>query len=186
MRLFTAFPLSVEVREYVVGVIDELAESIEGVRWTPSENLHVTLCFIGDCSWEKALEMIPWMEKAARRLPLTLTVGGVSNFLSRGSARVIWVGVHDTIGAIEEVYNVLEKGVKKCGLPREKRKYRPHITIGRAKGRFAPITSELANRIEKNDILLKAEQIVLYKSELGGMNAVHTEIARVGSRVIGV
>ena len=53
-RLFVALPIPEELREELAG----LAGGIQGARWVPPENYHLTLRFIGEivgwqarCSW---------------------------------------------------------------------------------------------------------------------------------------
>jgi len=179
-RLFTAVPLPEPVREFTAGIIDELSGIVEGVRWVPRENLHVTLRFLGQCSARNIPTLVDWMEKAARQLPESVEVGGVGGFPSQGSARVVWVGVTDLSGGIEKVYNVLDKGAGRCGLGREKRRYRPHVTIGRARKRPVRLTPGLDESSGAKTIHMEAPQIVLYRSDLSSTGAVYTEIARTG------
>ena len=179
-RLFTAIPLPSEVRRRIAGMASEVYGQVEGVRWVPEANLHVTLRFLGQCSQEKVPELAAWMEKAALHLPETVRVGGVGGFPSVRSARVIWVGVDDETGDIEKVYNVLDKGAGKCGFGREGRKYRPHITVGRARRNPVSIPDELVARFAGERFDLKVEEIVLFRSVLSGAGAEYSVIERAG------
>src|SRR5450756_459635 len=164
-RLFTAIPLTPRVRERVAAIGAELAAQIEGVRWVPEENLHVTLRFIGNCGESKVPGLISWMEKAANHLPLELLVGGAGGFPSQASARVVWVGAKDASGDIVKVYNILDKGADKCGFGRESRKYRSHITVGRARRKPVKIPQELVERFAGDEVPLEVTELVLYRSD---------------------
>jgi 2'-5' RNA ligase len=178
-RLFTAIPLSDDVREHVAGIERALSSALDGVRWVPEENLHVTLRFIGECALGKVAELERWMQKAARHLPSTLAVGGAGGFPSQSSARVIWVGAKDTTGDIEKVYNVLDKGAEKCGFEREGRKYRPHITVGRARRKPVRLPADLVERFGADEVTLEVKALVLFASHLSSEGAEYTEIARI-------
>lgn len=179
-RLFTAISLSEPVRSSVYAVAETLADEIEGVRWVRRENLHVTLRFLGEFPDSRVAEYLSWMREAAAHLPLRLSVGGVGGFPSSGSARVIWVGARDDTGEIEKVYNVLDKGAEKCGLKREGRKYRPHITVGRAGRRPMDIPASAIERFRDEYIELEVSDIVLYRSVLDRAGAIYTVIERIG------
>jgi 2'-5' RNA ligase len=179
LRLFTGLYLTQEVRRQVADITTVLSEDIEGVRWVPQENLHVTLKFLGWCDRAVIKNLAEIMTKAADYLPLTLTVGGVGAFPSLGSARVIWVGASDIEGRVEKVYNVLDKGAAKCGIPKEKRAYRPHITIGRARKRPVMIGPEIAGRFD-GEKTLEIVDIVLFSSELKSTGAEYTVLERIG------
>ncbi len=181
-RLFTAIPLTQNAREYVASVRDGLAARIEGVRWVPDENLHVTLRFIGTCPDDRIPILEEWIGKAARHLPAILDIAGIGGFPSQGSARVIWIGAADRTGAAKRIYDTLDKGVERCGFEREARKYRPHITIGRSRRRPVSIDEEVTWPFSDVGVALEAEDIILYRSDLERAGARYTEILRAGAR----
>ncbi len=179
LRLFTGLYLSQEVRRHVADISAALSEGVEGIRWVPQENLHVTLKFLGSRDQSLIKDLVETMRKATDYLPLTLTVGGVGAFPSLGSARVIWVGASDLEGRVDKVYNVLEKGAAKCGFPKEKRPYRPHITIGRARKGPITITPEVAGRFDQ-ELPLEIDEILLFSSQLTSTGAEYTVLERIG------
>jgi RNA 2',3'-cyclic 3'-phosphodiesterase len=178
-RLFTAIPLDPATREHVASISRVASERVEGARWVPAENLHITLRFIGDCPDATVPVLLKSIEKAVRHLPADVVVGGLGGFPSSGSARVIWVGVDDPTGALTKVYNVLDKSASRCGFGRESRKYRPHITIGRSK-RPASIPERLVAESASERVPMVAKSVVLYKSELRRAGADYTEIVSIG------
>jgi RNA 2',3'-cyclic 3'-phosphodiesterase len=179
LRLFTGLYLTPEVRQQVANISGTLSGVVEGVRWVPQENLHVTLKFLGSCEQSLIENIIEIMKKASEFLPLDMIVGGVGAFPSLGSARVIWVGASDIDGRVEKVHDILEKGAAKCGIPKEKRPYRPHITIGRARKSPVALAQEVAGRFD-SEISLEVVDVVLFSSELKSTGAEYTIIKRVG------
>jgi len=179
-RLFTAFPLSTPIRLHVVSIIRELDTLLEGVRWVPPENLHVTLRFIGDCEDAMIPDLVGAMQKAGKYLPLQLAVGGIGGFPSLGSARVIWVGAQDRTDGVEKVYNVLDEEADKCGFGREGRQFTPHITVGRARKRPVEIPQEIVERFREIKMALAADEIVLFESTLTSAGAEYKRIKGIG------
>ena len=179
-RLFTAVPLPPDIRHRIASLIDQLAEVVEGVRWVPEENLHITLRFLGDCPPSTVPVMAGAMRKAARHLPAQVRIGGVGGFPSVRSARVVWVGVDDLTGAVEKVYNVLDKGAEKSGLGREGRKYRPHITIGRSRRKPVRIQEELLAGFAAERFEMEVGEIVLFRSRLSNAGASYSVVEAAG------
>jgi RNA 2',3'-cyclic 3'-phosphodiesterase len=175
-RLFTGIPLSAEERSRVSFVIDSLEGVLPGVRWVRPENLHVTLKFLGECGEASLPFLLDALEQAAEVMPAKLTVGGVGGFPSQRSARIIWVGAEDPTDAIKEAFRLLEKGARKCGVSRETRPYRPHITIGRS-GKVPVSVPEEAYRLFP-EAPMPLKEIALYSSELSSGPPVYKIIGR--------
>lgn len=91
IRLFTAIPVPDDLRAR----LSLMAAGIEGARWVPSENLHITLHFIGDVSEDRLEDIVAALDDVgASRLSITLD--GAGFFGSRGRARAVWIGVRRT------------------------------------------------------------------------------------------
>lgn len=168
-----------EVRDYVSEVVVELSREVPDVRWVPPENFHVTLKFLGACDEDNVEDIVAAMRKASRHLPIELTIGGVGAFPSSGSARVIWVGATDLEDRVQKVYNVLEKGAEKRGFPREKRRYTPHITVGRSRNKPVSLPRGLLERFAEK-LPLEARYIVLFESVLKSSGAEYSVLEKVG------
>ena len=48
IRSFIAIPLAPGVRSNAIKLIRKLSESDDGIKWVPTDNLHLTLKFLGD------------------------------------------------------------------------------------------------------------------------------------------
>ncbi|MDD5447984.1 MAG: RNA 2',3'-cyclic phosphodiesterase [Actinomycetota bacterium] len=179
-RLFIGIPLSADIRAYAERVIGSLQGKLSDIRWVPAQNLHVTIKFLGLCEDSKVGEIIEVMKAAGVYLPLRLEVGGVGAFPSLAYARVIWMSVKDCSGEIEKMYRVIDKGVGRLGIPREKRKYHPHITIGRARGKHACVPENVVKEYPDRKVL-NADEVVLFESKLSREGAKYTVIESISS-----
>ena len=179
IRVFMGIPLSPEVRRYVADIAQDLSKQVPDVRWVAPEKLHVTLKFIGNCGNDMLGRLIEVMKKAPFYLPLTLKVGGIGGFPSQGSARVIWVGAEDEEKKINELYRALEKGTEKLGFASEKRHYKPHITLGRAKKRPVKLPAGIGS-MGGTGVVLEVGDVVLFRSLLKRTGAEYSVIERVG------
>lgn len=177
LRLFTGLSLTTPVLEFVTDIVELFSKQIDGVRWVPSKNLHVTLKFLGSCKISKIPELIKVMQKSCAFLPLKLLIGNVGGFPSHSSARVIWVGAEDIEGKLTDLYKTIERGAGSCGFPREKRRYQPHITIGRSKN-GVKITNELLE-VSKDKRILEVNEITLFQSILKKSGAEYSVIQKI-------
>ena len=48
IRSFIAIPLDPEVSRAAVRLIERIREPGDGIKWVPTDNLHLTLKFLGD------------------------------------------------------------------------------------------------------------------------------------------
>jgi 2'-5' RNA ligase len=87
-RLFTALVPPAIVQTELAA----LAAPLAGGRWTPAENIHLTLRFIGEADDEKAGRFAEALARV-RVEAFILPVGGTGVFPTRGPAKVIWAGV---------------------------------------------------------------------------------------------
>ena len=125
-RLFTALvpPALVQAE------LAELAAPLAGVRWTPAENIHLTLRFIGetdDATMERFVESLT----RVRVEPFILPVGGVGLFPTRGPAKVLWAGVgrghtrlYQLRKQVDEALLAVDAGLAVPG-------FHAHFTLGR-------------------------------------------------------
>jgi 2'-5' RNA ligase len=104
------------------------------VRWVAAENVHLTLKFLGEVDEG----LVPTVEEAlaaaagaARPFALALQGGGC--FPNERSPRVIWVGVGEGSDEASRLAGEVERALKLLGFAPEKRRFRPHLTIGRPK-----------------------------------------------------
>lgn len=179
LRLFAGLSLSEEAREFVIGVIAGLRYVLDGVRWVPPENLHVTMKFLASCDPRLVPALLGEMEDAASHLPIRLRLGGVGGYPSVRSAKVIWVGAEDLEGRARKAFDVIESGTERLGFAREKRLYSPHVTVGRARAKPLRVSRDICEGFEST-VLLEAEEIVLFRSELKRSGAEYSIVGRAG------
>ncbi len=178
LRLFIGIKLSDKVRETLGNLKDELNEKLAGVRWVPIENLHITLKFLGNCEQGKVEAVAAVLDPLRKYLPCPVEIGGLGGFPSSGSAKIIWVGVDDPGDIIEEIYRSCEKGCGRLGFKKERRKYHPHVTIGRCRGR--PVRLPWAGVKEGEEkIPLTVGGVTLFRSKLERTGAIYSVIHEV-------
>ncbi len=171
MRLFVALSLPEEVRER----LDALAGSgIPGARWVPPENLHLTLRFVGEVDGGQARDLHDTLS-AIDAPAFDLTLEGLATFGEGPKLRSLHVGVPPT-PALTHLQAKVESAVARAGLPAERRKFKPHVTLARFKGDPGP---KLGRFIAQNSPLrlgpFTVEHFALFSSVLGSDGPHYTE-----------
>ncbi|MBA5778683.1 RNA 2',3'-cyclic phosphodiesterase [Stappia sp. F7233] len=126
-RLFTGLEIPAETGMF----LSMLRGGLRGARWIDPENYHLTLRFIGDIDDRMADEVVDALDRIHRR-PVEIRIDGLGSF-GNGKPHSIWARVVPN-QALMELQAEQERILQRLGLPAERRKYVPHITIARMKG----------------------------------------------------
>lgn len=115
-------------------VLEEMGSVGAGVKVVASENLHLTLKFLGEVDPGRVDEIYGTMEEAfGFCAPFHGGLRGLGAFPSLGRMRVVWVGLSEGKERIVEMQGRLERALVKLGFRSEGRPFDPHLTIGRVK-----------------------------------------------------
>jgi RNA 2',3'-cyclic 3'-phosphodiesterase len=182
-RAFIALDLSPEVLEGLSQVLEELREEIgDGMmRWTPIENLHLTLKFLGDVSSSNVNRLIEIIQTAASAHQMfAFSVGGLGAFPSPKRARVLWAGVEGP-PELMAVQRTIDIGTARLGYVSESRPFRPHLTLGRVSRNAGPKDFQKIYQILKEKKVgflgvAQAKELHLFRSDLRPSGAVYSRI----------
>lgn len=135
IRAFVAAELPESVREELGDLAARLRARGVRARWVLPDRMHITVRFLGEIPPER-FEAV--REALAPPLPVAgpirLTPAGLGAFPPRGRARVLWVGLEGDTAALGRCALEVETRLEDLGFLRETRPFRPHITLGRARG----------------------------------------------------
>lgn len=128
-RLFVALvpPAAVQAE------LAALAAPLPGVRWTPAENLHLTLRFIGDTDPDRQAALAEALARV-RVAPFVLPVGGLGLFPSRGPAKVLWAGVGHGHPRLYQLRQQVDEALLSVDPALDVHRFHPHFTLGRLGG----------------------------------------------------
>lgn len=127
------FAVEVPTTEAIRGLLGSLRATGERLKVVTSENLHLTLKFLGEVPEAQVEGLAAALEAACRgHGPISVTVAGTGAFPQWSSPRVLWLGVEEG-GGLVALANVLEERCLPLGFPPEGRPFSPHLTIARVK-----------------------------------------------------
>jgi 2'-5' RNA ligase len=146
--------ISVEIPSIILAQIEEYIAQLRlhapNIKWVRAAGIHITLKFLGEIS-ENRVEQV--RDKLApiciTHKIFNLTAQGSGFFPSKNKPRVVWIGLdQDRERSLYKLHQWIDDVMETLNFQREKRRFSPHITLGRIKnlGNF----SELYSYLDKN------------------------------------
>ncbi len=128
MRLFVAVNFNTKTVSRLLTLRDELRSRSQRGNFSAPENLHLTLAFLGECNPDQTAAVKAAMDTICFK-PFPVSIEDVGRFKREGGD-VWWVGVKENEPLLDLQRRLTEKLIA-AGFALEKRKYTPHITLGR-------------------------------------------------------
>jgi 2'-5' RNA ligase len=179
VRAFVAILLNEEVRARVADEIARLRPLGRSVRWVPSENLHLTLRFLGERTPEELELVRDGLAEAVQGVtPFTLGFHGLGAFPGLARPRVFWVGAATGANDATKLHARLEAALARRTIPPEERPFSPHLTIGRARmpSGLAELQQAIGREAQKSFGDLPVRSISLMRSDLAPAGPRYAEL----------
>jgi len=187
IRTFIAFEIEAEARRRAQSLIERLARIGAKVKWVAPDAMHVTLKFLGDVESLQIPEVCNAVAKAAQHFdPIVAHCVGVGAFPNLARPRTVWLGLGDEDERLAALQTAIDDNLRPLGFRKERRKYHPHLTLGRVRAGGAA-TEQLAERLAELVDFDAGETMVdtvtVYSSELRPEGPLYSVLAtlRLGS-----
>jgi 2'-5' RNA ligase len=125
MRLFVGIDLPLDLRIELA----RLRTSLPGARWIPEENWNLTLRFVGEVTPNQA-EDVDLALATLRGKRFSLTLSGLGTHTRSGREVALWARAERN-PALEHLQTKIETAMQRAGLPPERRRFMPHVTVAR-------------------------------------------------------
>jgi 2'-5' RNA ligase len=171
LRTFVAVEVSPEVQSRAGDLMNRLRSSGVKATWTKLDNAHLTLKFLGDTPETLLPDVCRAVIKAAKSVePFELRFGGAGAFPSLQRPQTLWLGVQQGSAEITQLQQAVDEALFDLRYPKERGRYIPHLTLGRARGgspqQFAELRSLLEANQEFDAGITIVEELVLFSSTL--------------------
>lgn len=183
IRLFIAIELSQNIHDQLGDLMIDLKKiDWKAAKWVRSENIHLTLKFLGNTEQNKLPLLKSSLTNACKDIkPFKLVVKGTGFFPSRKNPRVLWAGVAES-AELSHLYIALEEAMTALGYKKEDRPFSPHLTLARI-----PSTGDTAAMEDTMNRLFEARsrefgsvivrRITLFQSTLASGGSIYTPLA---------
>jgi len=140
------------------------------VKWVQTENIHLTLKFLGDVPIDKNEAIIKAMAECLQNFSaLDIELTQLGAYPDSRQPRVIWIGIDPSASKkIKEITGQLEDKLCQIGFPKEEREIDPHVTIGRIKSEknLSLLRDALQKKIFSSPGIQQINSVTLFKSTL--------------------
>jgi len=176
IRTFICIEIPQSIKDRINKLQENLRQIDAQISWTKPPNIHLTLKFLGGVEAARIERVKKALKRAANGIgPFEVKVSGSGCFPSARSPRVLWVGFSNVPELLQHLYSNIEDMFAREGFEREKRKFSPHLTIGRIRTphNAARVAEALiASGFESEAFV--ANEVILMRSELKPTGSVYT------------
>jgi RNA 2',3'-cyclic 3'-phosphodiesterase len=183
LRVFIAIELSEQVCDAIQKQTTRLRQLLGNdlIRWVPTQNMHLTLKFLGDTATSH-LDFIKQLltREANSHQQFTLQLSGLGAFPNSRRPRLLWIGFHAPAD-LASLQKSIESGTTRLGYEQEERAFSPHLSIGRVRQNLSPPEMQkirtALDTIQLGNIgLARVDFIHLYKSDLQPSGSIYTKL----------
>lgn len=179
VRTFVALELSESLKQGILALIEELRDAGVRASWGRASTLHLTLKFLGDVEEELLDDVVDAVGRASQQIhPFTLTTSSLGAFPSPRRPRVLWLGVEPEQGLFD-LARATERELEELGFPRERRRFHPHVTLGRIRDPRAESVQALLDALNAPRERVVVNEVRVMKSTLAPGGALHEPISAV-------
>lgn len=166
MRLFIAIELSPEAKQLVKDVQETFRWQHVGGNYTPEENLHITLAFIGEYGDpDSVLEALS--NVSIKRFEVTLDTVGCFGDLW-------WIGASES-KTLDALAGKVRHALADAEIPYDRKRFKTHVTILRK-----PVYRDRQiSHMTIEPVTMKVERIRLMRSTRGKNGMIYTELGAV-------
>ncbi len=178
MRTFIAIEISEEIKNAIDLYAAPLKREKAKISWVKPSNVHITLKFLGEVSSEKIPEIYDSLVRCVMgKKPFEIEVTGTGGFPNLKRPRIIWVGLKKGSEELKNLAASIDNELRKIGFQKEKREFKPHLTIGRVK--YIDDIDRFVKKMNSEEFkggIFTAEEILIMRSELKPTGAVYTKL----------
>ncbi len=181
LRCFIAIEIPEDIKREMHAITTILRATGGDVKWVPTENLHLTLKFLGTTP-ESVIGPITegLSKKMSSYTPFYITISHVGCFPNKKRPRILWIGADQT-ELMKELHSDIERELERFGFSAEKREFHAHVTIGRVRSqsRVRPVIRRMDEYASHHFGSCEVTNISLMKSQLNPAGARYETLAQI-------
>ena len=169
IRVFIAIELNKETQSYLSNIQSELKETKADVKWVKSENIHLTLKFLGNIDVSRITQIKKILTELSQENTEFITeLCDIGAFPKKEHPRVIWIAIEKNQDKIIKIVADLEERLRELGIAKEDRPFIAHLTLGRVKSNLnrLKLVEKLKNINISQRHSLIVNKLTLFKSTL--------------------
>lgn len=186
-RTFIAFEVGNDVKARAADLIKRLKKAEAEVNWVPPQNMHITLKFLGDVPNVEIPDLCRHVAEAVADFkPFDIEFLSAGAFPQNDRPRTLWLGVaedegYEQLAALNEA--IEERLHSQMGFARERRRFQPHLTIGRVNstGAAQQALGEIVEQhVNFDGALSEVDEVLIFASYLEKSGPTYNVLGRAG------
>jgi len=176
VRLFVGIPVSDGLRAALEAhLAATVGERLPG-RAVPPANWHLTLRFLGATDPERHRRVVDELARIDPPPPFDLSFTGLGAFPRAGRAKVLWIGVGESVDPLRALAASVEAAAVRAGFAPEPKPFSPHLTLSRINppADLRPLVDGATPFGGRT----RVDAFVLFRSHLGGASPRYEAIHR--------
>lgn len=179
IRAFIA--VDIPVSQKVTEIINELNKTQIDAKLVETENMHLTLKFLGDTDENLVDEIEKTIKESTKNTnPFEITLKNLGVFPNQNYIKVAWIGVENA-EPLKQIAETIDTKLKNLGFEKEKRPFSAHLTIARIKSaKNKEKLIQLINKYENTEFQkIKINKVILKKSTLTPEGPIYTNLKEI-------
>ena len=178
IRTFLALKLPQTIRNKLSAHVELISghDKLQQIRWLPKENYHLTLSFLGNVEYVLISSLQLKLEQIlSSKQAVPFRFSEITPFPFSGNPKIATAMIEYSDELMQLQHNTA-KCVRAFGISLKRRRFTPHVTLGRLKSR-----SRKSIVFRPQQIFLEgvSEKVVIFKSELAPKGVVYTSLGEI-------
>ena len=178
IRTFLALELPQTVRNKLSAHVELISghAKLQQIRWLPKENYHLTLAFLGNVEYVLISSLQLKLEQNLSFIKaVSFRFAEITPFPFSGTPKIA-AAMLEHSEELLQLQNNTAKCVRGFGISLERRRFTPHVTLGRLKSRSRESLAFQPQQIYLDGV---SEKVVIFQSELATKGAVYTALGEI-------
>jgi 2'-5' RNA ligase len=182
VRTFIAVEVPESIRKQAARLMGRLDVTSANVKWVSTEDLHLTLKFLGDVPRSEVTDLCDVVAEAVAGIkPFEAECHGGGAFPNVERPRTVFLGLGEGQDEMVALHDALEAPLAEMGFRAEHRRFRPHLTIGRVRRATSGI-EDLGSLIGQHADFaagrFTVKEVIVFSSQLRHQGPVYDVLSR--------
>ncbi len=170
--------IALDIPDFAIDKVYEILNSKideRTIKWQPKNKIHLTLKFIGDFAQDLIPELVEKLNFLNELQTQKIKLTEFGFFFANKSPKVFWIKPVISEALIQTV-DKIEDVMIKYGIPKEKRKFNPHLTLLRIRNDENVDFLDKLTTLKFEPIVFESNTVTLYKSDLRLSGAIYNSL----------
>ena len=186
IRTFIAVEATASIKTKAAMLVAHLAQTRVNVKWVTEEQMHWTVKFLGEVESNEIPHICERIVSGVSCVgAFDILACGAGAFPNADRPRTLWLGVQQGEEAFVCLHRHIEESLAELGFRRERRRFQPHLTIGRVRRSgegVAPLAEALAGQVDFLAGRMQVRELVVFASRLRRPGPLYQQLCHIPLR----